>query len=297
VRILVLGSAGQVGSELMTLLPAFATVVGMDVGEVDIADPDSLRRAVADVAPNAIVNAAAYNDVDRAESDEDTATAVNGRAVGVLGDEAARRGALLVHYSTDFVFDGTTSRAYVETDATAPLGAYGRSKLAGERALVDTDAPAIVFRTAWVYGLRGKSFVRTILRAARERSTLRVVEDQVGCPTSARDLATATAFMLYGARPDPFAALGSARGIYHLAGGGHTSRFELARATLELDPRKSEHQAREVLPIRSSELQQPARRPPFAPLDCKKARDRFGIELPPWRDSLRAVLAGLEPRP
>jgi dTDP-4-dehydrorhamnose reductase len=297
VRVLVLGSAGQVGSELMTLLPAFATVVGMDVGEVDVADPASLRAAVAAAEPHAIVNAAAYNDVDKAEGDEATATAVNGRAVGVLGEEAAERRALLVHYSTDFVFDGTATEPYRETDAPSPLGAYARSKLLGERLLEQIGAPAIVFRTAWVYGLRGKSFVRTILKAARERSTLRVVDDQVGCPTSARDLAVATAFLLYAGRADPFGALAGARGVYHLAGGGYTSRFELARAALELDPRKAEHQARAVLPIRSSELAQAARRPAFAPLDCSRARERFGLELPPWRESLRHVLRELEPRP
>ena len=280
----------------MSLLPAFASVVGMGRGDLDIADSGSLRAALESVQPQVIVNAAAYNEVDRAETDEDAATAVNGRAVEVLGEEAARRRALLVHYSTDFVFDGTATRPYVETDEPRPLGAYGRSKLAGERALLESDAPAIVFRTAWIYGLRGKSFVRTILRAARERPVLRVVDDQIGCPTAARDLAAATALLLYGARLDPF-ALASARGVYHLAGAGHTSRFELAQAALELDPRKGEHRAREVVPIPSSELSQPARRPAFAPLNCRKARERFGLELMPWRDSLAHVLRDLEPRP
>jgi dTDP-4-dehydrorhamnose reductase len=272
----------------MTLLPLFARVIGMDVGEVDIADAGSLRSAVREVEPGAIVNAAAYNDVDGAEKDEERAHAVNAGAVRVLGEEAARLRALLVHYSSDFVFDGRASRPYVETDAPAPLSAYGRSKLAGERALLEMDAPAIVFRTAWVYGLRGKSFVRTILRAARERPSLRVVSDQIGCPTSARDLAVATALLLHEGRRDPH-ALAAHRGIYHLAGGGQCSRHELACAALELDPRRGEQLAREVVAVGSGEYP--------LPLDCSLARERLGLELPPWRESLAAVLRDLEPRP
>src|SRR5262249_27393090 len=149
-----------------------------------------------------------------------------------------RRHVVLVHYSTDFVFDGRGERPYVETDEPSPLSAYGRSKLLGERLLREQGAPVLIFRTAWVYGLRRKSFVRSILSAAREREVLRVVSDQVGCPTAARDLALATAFILYGARRDPFRELESARGVYHLAGGGYTSRLELARAAMALDPRK-----------------------------------------------------------
>jgi dTDP-4-dehydrorhamnose reductase len=293
VRILLFGAGGQVGSELVPLLAPFARVTALARADVDLGDAAAVRAAVARVAPQVIVNAAAYNDVDGAESDEAGAQRVNGAAVRLLGEEALRLGAVLVHYSTDFVFDGSASRPYREDDATRPLSAYGRSKLAGETALEELGAPALVFRTAWVYSLRRKSFVRSILRAARERDELRVVEDQVGCPTAARDLALATALLLYGARSDPQALLGPLSGIYHLASRDHTSRVELARTVLELDPRRAEQRVLAVVAISSEELKLPAKRPAFAPLDSSRAEQRLGLALPPWRESLSRVLAEL----
>jgi dTDP-4-dehydrorhamnose reductase len=278
----------------MTMLPVFADVVGHG-REVDLGDRDALRAAVAAAAPEVIVNAAAYNDVDGAESDEQRATLVNGHAVALLGGEAAERKAILIHYSTDFVFDGRSERPYRESDATAPLSAYGRSKLFGEERLTESEAPAIVLRTAWVYSLRRRSFVRTILRAARERDSLRVVDDQIGCPTRARDLALATALLLHGVRRDPFGELAPLRGIYHLAGAGQASRYQLAKAALELDPLRGEQRAREVLPIASGELPSPARRPCYAVLDCAKARQELGLALVPWKESLEAELANHGP--
>jgi dTDP-4-dehydrorhamnose reductase len=195
-----------------------------------------------------------------------------------------------VHYSTDFVFDGRSSRAYAEEDTPAPLGAYGRTKLAGERRLAEMAAPALVFRTAWVYSLGRRSFVSSILRLARERDSLRVVADQVGSPTLAADLACATALVLFGMRGDPYAGIEGIRGVYHLAGGGAVSRADLASAVLELDPRKSEHRALRVDPIATSDYPLPAARPAFAPLDCRKARERLGVELPHWKEALARAL-------
>ena len=188
------------------------------------------------------------------------------------------------------MFDGKATRAYREEDAPAPLGAYGRSKLAGEVALLAGAAPAIVLRTAWVYSPGRRSFVSSILRLARERESLRVVADQVGSPTLAGDLAIATALLLYGVRHDPFGAIDDARGVYHLAGSGAATRYELAAATIASDPRAEEHRVRRVEGIATGDYPLPAPRPAFAPLDCEKIRRRFGIALPPWREALTRAL-------
>jgi dTDP-4-dehydrorhamnose reductase len=285
-NILLLGSAGQLGRALAGSFACFARVTKLDRNAVDLRDVDSLRAAVRAARPNVVVNAAAYTDVDAAERDEATATIVNADAVRVLGEECLRVHGSIVHYSTDFVFDGRASRPYREEDEPAPLGAYGRSKLAGERALLESGAPAIVLRTSWVYSVGRRSFVSSILRLAREREVLRVVADQVGSPTYAADLASATALILYGARSDPCAALTEARGIYHLAGAGEATRFELATEALALDPGAPEHRVRRVEPIATADYPLPAPRPAYAPLDCQKAERRFGVSLPHWKDGL-----------
>jgi dTDP-4-dehydrorhamnose reductase len=289
-KVLLLGSGGQVGRALAGALGSFAQVKSFDRAALDFADAGALRGAVRAERPQVVVNAAAYTDVDAAEKDEAGAMRVNADAVAVIGEECLRARVGLVHYSTDFVFDGRSPRPYVEDDTTAPLGVYGRTKLAGERALLDIAAPAIVLRTAWVYSLGRRSFVSSILRLARERDSLRVVSDQVGSPTFAGDLAFATALLLFGMRDDAYAGIERSRGVYHFAGGGAVSRSDLATAVLELDPRKSEHRARRVDPIATAEYPLPAARPAFAPLDCGKARERFGIALPHWRDALARAL-------
>lgn len=288
--IVLLGSAGQVGVELSGSLGCFANLTTFARGALDLADLDGLRRALRAARPSVVVNAAAFTDVDAAERDEAAATRVNGDAVAVLGEECRRLRAALVHYSTDFVFDGKATRPYREEDAPAPLGAYGRSKLAGEMALLAGAAPALVLRTAWVYSPGRRSFVSSILRLARERESLRVVADQVGSPTLAGDLAIATALLLYGVRHDPFGAIDDARGVYHLAGSGAATRYELAAATIACDPRADEHRVRRVEGVATADYPLPAPRPAFAPLDCEKIRRRFGIALPPWREALTRAL-------
>jgi dTDP-4-dehydrorhamnose reductase len=290
-RVLVLGADGHLGHELCGALGCFATVVRAARAEVDLTDLDAVRGAIATHAPDVLLNAASYNDVDHAEQEPEVAMRVNAEAVAVMGEQAARRRFALVHYSSDFVFDGTKPTPYVETDAPAPINAYARSKLAGERALEDLHAPALVLRTAWVYGLRRKSFVSTMLHLARERADLRVVADQVGSPTFCRDLAHATSLIVFGVRSDPCRAFHSARGVYHLAGSGSASRYELAIAAMELDPRKWEHKVRRVEPVPAAEFALPAARPLTTALDCAKIEERFGVRLPPWRDGLRRALA------
>jgi dTDP-4-dehydrorhamnose reductase len=289
-EIVLLGSAGQVGLPLSGALGTFARVRAFDRASLDLANVGALREALRAARPDVVVNAAAFTDVDGAERDEAAATRVNGDAVAALGEECRRLGAGLIHYSTDFVFDGKASRPYREDDPAAPLGAYGRSKLAGEQALAASGAPAIVLRTAWVYSPRRRSFVTSILRAARERETLRVVSDQTGNPTFAADLAGATALLLYAMRKDPFAAIDEARGIYHLAGSGVATRFELAAAAIASDPHAAEHRVRRLEPVSTADYPLPAPRPAFAPLDCGRMFERFGIALPPWKDALARSL-------
>ncbi|HKQ69981.1 MAG TPA: dTDP-4-dehydrorhamnose reductase, partial [Polyangiaceae bacterium] len=292
-KILLLGANGQLGYELGGCLATFAAITPRERDDGDWASADAMRRIVEASRPNVIVNACAYTDVDGAEREPEVAHHVNATMVGVLGEEAKRVGAGLVHFSTDFVFDGEKGTAYVETDPPRPLGEYARSKLAGEHALTELEAPALVLRTAWVYSTRRKSFVTTMLRLARQREKLDVVSDQIGSPTFCRDLAQATALLLYGVRKDPARATRDARGIYHLAGAGSVSRCDFARAILALDPHKSEHTVKAVNAIRSVDFPLPAQRPLVTPLDSTKARRTWGIELPPWHDALaRALTSG-----
>jgi dTDP-4-dehydrorhamnose reductase len=290
-KVVLLGSGGQVGRALEGTLGCFATVAPFDRAAVDVGDVAAVRAVVRAERPDVVVNASAYTDVDKAEHDEATATRVNADAVAALGEECRALRAGLVHYSTDFVFDGKATRPYREDDATSPLGAYGRSKLAGERALLESGAPAIVLRTAWVYSLGRRSFVSSILRLARERESLRVVADQVGSPTYAGDLAVATALILFGMRRDAYAGIDALHNVYHLAGGGVANRFELAQAVIELDPRRSEHRVQRLEPIGTAEYPLPAERPAYAPLDCTRARETFGVALPGWREALARALA------
>jgi dTDP-4-dehydrorhamnose reductase len=289
-KLLLLGPNGQLGYELERALRAWAEVAAPARQELDLTNIDAARSVVRASRPDVIVNASAYTEVDRAEQEPAVAQSVNGDLPGALGEEAQRLGAGVIHFSTDFVFDGEKATPYVETDATHPLGEYARSKLAGEKALLETGAPAIVFRTAWVYSLRRKSFVTTMLRLARERELLKVVTDQIGSPTYCRDLALAVDGLLRRMGERAVAAIGDARGVYHLAGGGSVSRYDFTRAILELDPKKGEQKVKSVVPIRTEDFPLPARRPLATPLDCTKARTRFGVALPDWRDALARAL-------
>jgi len=293
-KVALLGSTGQLGRELAPALAAFAEVRCIDRATLDLgaSDDDTVRAVVR--AADVVVNAAAYTCVDAAESDEATALRVNALGVRTLARECARERVALVHYSTDFVFDGRADRPYREDDATGPLSAYGRTKLAGERAVLESEAAALVLRTAWVFGVGGRSFVSTILSLARHREELRVVADQVGSPTFARDLAAATAQILQRVRGDLLGALSKGAAwpasVVHLAGGGAVSRFDLARTALELDPHRTTHRVKSLVPVSSGEHPLPAARPAYAALDCRSAHERFGVTLPPWRDGLARFL-------
>lgn len=291
-RLLLLGGNGQVGRELLRSLPPLGEVVvatrdGVDADEAaDFDAPDALATLVARLAPDVVVNAAAYTAVDRAETDADAALRANAEAPAALARACARRDALLLHYSTDYVFDGSGTRPYREDDATAPLGAYGASKLAGEQAIRDTGARHAILRTAWVYASHGRNFLLTMLRLGAERDQLRVVADQIGAPTPAGWIADATADLLrHGV---------AASGTWHLTAGGETSWHGFARAIFE-EAHAAGLLARmpQVEAIATADYPTPARRPAYSVLDTTKLRRDFGIEPPQWREGLRRVIAEL----
>ncbi len=283
--ILLTGANGQLGFELAHLLAAHATIIAADRLALDLADADAIVAAVRDAKPNLIVNAGAFTAVDLAESQTAAAFAVNAHAPGLLAEEAKRAGAMLIHYSTDYVFDGTSDVPYDEAAQANPLNVYGASKLAGERAIGASGARALIFRTSWVYGLRGKNFLLTVKRLAAERSELRIVADQTGTPNWSRTLAQATAALL--ARGLPYLAERS--GLYHLSCAGATTWYEFARAIV------GEVSTPRVVPIATKEYPTPARRPAYGVLSTRKFAATFGDTLPDWREALAACLSAAEP--
>ena len=291
-RILLTGGTGQVGWELRRALAPLGEVTAPSRAELDLFDAEALRAAVRELAPRLVVNAAAYTEVDRAESEPGRARAANAAAPAALAEEAARTGALLVHYSTDYVFSGEKDRPYTEDDECAPPGVYGRTKREGEAAVAAAGGAHLVFRTSWVYGLRGRNFLRTMLRLAREREELRVVDDQWGAPTWSRMLAEATALVAAGLRDGRggFAPEGAPWGVYHLAAAGETTWCRFAREILAADPRRGEQRCREVVAIPTEEYPTPAARPRRSVLDGSRAEAAFGVRLPHWREQLALAM-------
>jgi dTDP-4-dehydrorhamnose reductase len=304
VKILLLGANGQVGFELARSLAPLgelhcATRDGFRLGKIkchiaDLANPETLANTLHAVAPDVVVNAAAYTAVDRAEDEEKLADRVNHWAMAVLGAWAVQHGALVAHYSTDYVFDGSSARPYREDDVTAPLGVYGRSKLAGEEALRASGCQHLILRTAWVYAARGHNFLRTMLRLAGERDQLRVVDDQRGAPTCARLMADATALALARLATFDAAQRSASLGTYHLCAQGECTWYEFARCILDHAHLAGLTQRRpEVVPIATASYPTRARRPPISVLDTAKFRATFGLHLPHWEDGVDAVIGEL----
>jgi dTDP-4-dehydrorhamnose reductase len=289
-RILLFGNKGQLGWELQRSLARLGEVVALGSRELDLAQADAVREAVRRQRPRLIVNAAAYTAVDRAESEPERALAVNGTAPAVMAEQAAALGAAIVHFSTDYVFDGAKGLPYSEGDAPHPLNAYGRSKLAGERAVEEVGGGYLVLRTSWVYSLRRESFVTKVLEWARSRRVLRIVDDQIGSPTWCRRLAEQTTAALANGMADPRAFLERRAGVYHLAGKGAVSRFDWAREILRVDPYPEEQLVEELLPARSEEFPAPAQRPRYSALDCTRAEGVLGVPLVDWREDLSLAI-------
>jgi len=283
-RVLVLGSTGQLGVELLKLLPPDFDLCALSRRDVDLTDGAALRAAVERVQPRFIVNAAAYTAVDRAESEPDLAYAVNAEAPRILAQEARRIDARLIHFSTDYVFDGSGNAPWKETDAPRPLSVYGRSKLAGEEAIAAADCEYLIFRTSWVYAAHGSNFMRTMLRLAGERPRLSIVNDQVGAPTSAGQLARGVRHVLRRLRNG--AALDS--GVYHMTCAGATSWFGFAQAIFASYADKIA--VPELTPISTEQYPTPAARPHNSVLDCGKLEQTMGLRLPRWEDALARVV-------
>ena len=301
IRVLVTGSGGQVGAEVVRELAGRAEVVALDRAALDLADPASIAAGVHAARPDVIVNCAAYTAVDRAETDREAAHAVNAVGPGVLAAAAKRCGALLVHFSTDYVYDGTKRSPYVETDAANPLSVYGATKLEGERAVAASGASHVILRTSWVYGARGKNFLFTMLRLGRERSELRVVDDQRGAPTSSRALARVVREILdRGGDTDELTRaevdeVAAASGIYHATAAGSTTWFGFAQAIFEemQRQRRLDFAAPRLSAIPTAEYPTPARRPANSVMSTGRLRDTFGVTLADWRDGLCEVVSAL----
>jgi dTDP-4-dehydrorhamnose reductase len=290
-KILLTGKDGQVGFELVRALAPLGEVAAVGRADCDLADADGLRALVRRVAPDVIVNPAAYTAVDKAESEREPAFAVNARAPGILGEEAARLGALVVHYSTDYVFDGVGQAPWTEAHTPAPQSVYGSSKLAGERALAEACNRHLILRASWVLGVHGGNFAKNMLRLAAQRAQLTVVDDQFGAPTSAALLADLTAHLVRryacgGAAGFPF-------GTYHVAAAGETSWYDYSRFVLDAARAAGESlQAgpEDVLPVKTAAYPTAAKRPANSRLDTSLFRNTFGLRLPPWQEGVREVL-------
>ena len=303
-RILLTGKNGQVGAELAALLPRLGEVTSFDRHELDLSNPGHIRRAIRAVRPTMIVNAAAYTSVDQAEREEKQARIINVDAPALMAEEAKRIGAVLVHYSTDYVFDGSRNLPYDETDQPNPINVYGKTKLAGEEAIRAVGLPHLIFRTAWVYGTKGRNFLLTILRLATEREELRVVSDQFGAPTWSREIAKATAMVLVQLSQQGQDAISKFSGLYHLTAAGKTSWFDFAQSILERASRTPRGLAwfvaatgskrlivRRITPISTEEYPTQARRPAFSVLSNRRLKQMFGLELPDWREQLDSAFA------
>ena len=299
--ILLTGKNGQIGAELLRLLPQLGEVVALDRNQLDLSNRDDISRIVREIRPQIIVNAAAYTAVDAAEKNESEAYAINAEAPGLLAVEAKRLGALLVHFSTDYIFDGSKRSPYNEIDETNPLNVYGKSKLAGEEAIRNSGVPHLIFRTAWVYATRGRNFLLTILRLATEREELRIVSDQVGAPSCARDLAAATKEILANIcqKDDSSLVFSQVSGTYHMSAAGQTTWYDFARSILEkagavshdlnwlaATTHKRQLIAQCVVPISTEEFRSPAHRPAYSVLSNSRLLQTFGVALPDWRTQL-----------
>jgi dTDP-4-dehydrorhamnose reductase len=291
VKILLVGKNGQVGWELQRTLAPLGDVVAVDRQGMDLANPDSILSAIRAVRPDLIVNAAAYTAVDKAESEPELAMAINGIAPGIMAEEAKRIGAAMIHYSTDYVFDGGKTAPYKEDDEPNPRNVYGRTKLAGEQAIQAAGIPHLILRTSWVYGTRGRNFLLTILRLAGEREELKIVEDQTGAPTSSRMIAEATAQIL----AQCSLSIAERTGLYHLTAAGQTSWYGFAAAMLEYRAQATGVAGPRLMPIPTSAYPLPATRPQYSVMSNDKLNGTFGVAIPSWQDGLGLCMEELFP--
>ncbi len=289
-HILLLGRFGQLGWELERTLAPIGEITALDFPEIDLMNLKDLDEIVHLTRPDVIINATAYTAVDQAEKNHGTAMAINAKAPKRLAELAQDFESALIHYSTDYVFDGDKGDPYIETDIPNPLSMYGKSKLAGEQAIEEIGGAYLIFRTSWVYSLRRDSFVTKVLGWARKQTVLQVVSDQVSNPTWCRMLAEATAQILAEAGELPTGWVKERHGLYHLAGSGFTSRLDWAKKILEFDPYPDEQVVQDLQPALTSDFPTPAQRPLYSALNCDRFTDTFSLRLPDWEEALRLAM-------
>lgn len=289
-RILLFGKTGQLGWELNRTLAPLGEIYALGPDELDLVDVAALVRTIHDVQPEIIINASAYTAVDRAEEEPDLAMLINAQDPQIMAEAAHKLNAAFIHYSTDYVFDGTKNSAYTEEDATNPLNVYGQSKLKGEQAIGQVGGAYVILRTSWVYSLRGDGFVSKVMSWARKQETLKIVADQIGSPTWARSLADTSTAMVARSLADPKKYFSERSGVFHLAGSGGVSRFDFARAILDLDPRAEEQKVKKLEAALTAEFPTAARRPLFTALDCSRFEKVFGLRMPGWGESLKRAM-------
>lgn len=292
-RVLIVGNAGQVGVELQRSFAGFGEIIGVDRESVDLADAKQVRALVRRIEPTIILNAAAYTAVDRAESELELAQAINDEAPRILAEEALRTDALLVHYSTDYVFDGTKQGPWTEQDTPAPLSVYGATKLDGEEAILQTGGKVLIFRTSWVYGPHGSNFLLTMLRLARQRDSLSIVSDQIGSPTTSIELARATHAVVSGVMAGQFGKSEDWAGLYHMTCSGSVSWCGFAQAIFARAGKLLDGKVPVVTPITSAEYPTAAKRPQNSVLSNAKLDARFGVKLASWEAALDTVIEAL----
>ena len=288
IKILLLGKNGQLGWELERSIQPIGDVIALDYPQIDLADGRSIKNVVAEYKPQIIINATAYTAVDQAESQADLAEAINGMGPGILAEEARRVGALLVHYSTDYVFDGSKAVPYQESDLPNPLNVYGLTKLHGEQAVQQAGGLYLIFRTSWVYSLRRDNFVTKVMNWVNNKNELKIVDDQISSPTWARMLAETSAHIIAQGRGNPLTFLQDKVGLYHLSGVGYCSRYrwveEIMRQTGKIDQIR-------LIPANSDDFPNPAERPHFSVLDCSLVQETFHVAIPDWQSSLGLALS------
>ena len=290
-NILLLGKYGQLGWELHRSLAPLGDIVAIDYPEINLLELDSLVGLIRQLRPKIIVNATAYTAVDQAELEPEIAEAINSLAPGTLAELAKENQSVFIHYSTDYVFDGSKGSPYVESDIPNPLVVYGSSKLGGEKAIQDVDPAYLIFRTSWVYSLRRDSFVSKVLGWARAQTELRIVDDQISNPTWCRTLAGATALLLAKSGKNPTGWINDRRGLYHLAGDGFASRLDWAKMILDFAPQQEQQVVASIEAAKTIDYPTPAERPLFSALNCDKFTDTFSIRLPKWQDALKLAMA------
>jgi len=289
-KIVLFGKNGQLGWEFQRILPILGEAISLGRDELDLSNLHAIQNTLEELRPDLIINTSAYTQVDQAETEIELAMKVNAHSPGLMAEMARKLGAVFIHYSTDYVFDGKSDVPYTENDPTNPLNIYGKSKLMGEENIKQAGDAYLILRTSWVYSLRGNSFVNKVLGWARKNETLKIVRDQVSNPTWARTLAEITSFILTQNKPDLFGNIHERRGIYHLAGGGYTSRYEWAKQILANDPDRTEQVVRSIEPALTEDFSTPAVRPLFSALDCTPFEKTFGLQLPDWSSTLRLAM-------